>query len=155
LFISGGEGKDRNFSACLAMQAADGKITFRELYRSTELQTNMYNTVAIYQDAVFGFGGSKRIGFLHCTNLEDGRLLWREDSKDWTKDQNLIIADGLLFALTKNDELVMAEASRAGYRELGRVALGLELGRPQQPTIANGRMYIRGVKSVVCYQIAE
>jgi len=155
LFISGGEGKDRNFSACLSMQAADGKVSFRELYRSTELQTNMYNTVAIYQDAVFGFGGNKRIGFLHCTNLEDGRLLWREDSKDWTKDQNLIIADGLLFALTKNDELVMAEANREGYRELGRVALGLELGRPQQPTIANGRMYIRGTKSVVCYQIAE
>jgi len=137
------------------MQAVDGKITSEERYVSTELQTNMFNTVAVYQDAVFGFGGNPRIGFLHCTNLADGRLLWREDSKDWTKDQNLIIADGLIFALTKNDELVMAEASRARYRELGRVPLGLDLGRPQQPTIANGRMYVRGVRSVVCYQIAE
>ncbi len=155
LFVCGGEGKGRNFSACLQMQVVDGKITYRELYLSTELQTNMYNTVAIYQDGVFGFGGNRRIGFLHCTNLKDGRLLWREDSDDWTKDQNLIIADGLIFALTKNDELVMAEASRARYRELGRVSLGVELGRPQQPTIANGRMYIRGKRVVVCYQIAE
>jgi outer membrane protein assembly factor BamB len=155
LFVCGGEGRGRNFSACLEMQAVDGKITCRELYRSTELQTNMYNTVAVYQDAVFGFGGNNRIGFLHCTNLADGRLLWREDGKDWTKDQNLIIADGLLFALTKNNELVMAEADRQRYRELGRVRLSVELGRPQQPTVANGRMYIRGVESVVCYRIAE
>jgi len=155
LFVSGAEGKNRNFSACLEMEVVDGKITYRELYFSPELQTNMYNTVAVHQGAVFGFGGNSRIGFLHCTNLADGRLLWREDNKDWTKDQNLIIADGLLFALTKQDELVMAEASRDRYRELGRVQLGLELGRPQQPTIANGRMYIRGISSVVCYQIAE
>jgi len=155
LFICGGEGVGRNFSACLQMQVVEGKVAYEELYRSTELQTNMYNTVAVYQDAVFGFSGNKRIGFLHCTNLEDGRLLWREDSKDWTKDQNLIIADGLLFALTQNDELVMAEAKRTGYRELGRVGLGVDLGRPQQPTIANGRMYIRGMESVVCFQLVE
>ena len=155
LFVCGGEGKSRNFSACLEMQAVDGKITYKELYRSTELQTNMYNTVAIYQDAVFGFGGNRSAGFLHCTNFEDGRLLWKEDSREWTKDQNLIIADGLLFALTKNEELVMAEASRERFQEIGRVRLGLELGRPQQPTIANGRMYIRGTKSIVCYQVAE
>ena len=137
------------------MHAVDDKITYEELYCSWELQTNMYNTVAVFQDGVFGFGGGSRAGVLHCTNLEDGRLLWKEETDDWTKDQNLIIADGLIFALTKNDELVMAEANREGYREIGRVRLGIELGRPQQPTIANGRMYIRGKKAVACYQIAE
>jgi len=155
LFLSAGEGKGRGFSACLQMQAAEGKIGFREVYRSTELQTNLYNTVAIHDGAVFGFGGGAKAGFLHATNLEDGSLLWKESSKDWTKDQNLVVGDGLLFALTKNNELVMAEASRQGYRELGRVALKIELGRPQQPTIANGRMYIRGSRWVVCYRIAE
>jgi hypothetical protein len=67
----------------------------------------------------------------------------------------VIIADGLLFAITKNEELVMAEASRDGYKELGRMALGIELGRPQQPTLANGRMYIRGNREVICYQLTE
>ncbi|MHC4403326.1 MAG: outer membrane protein assembly factor BamB family protein [Planctomycetota bacterium] len=155
LFISGGEGKNRDFSACLEMKQIDGKIAYEEVYRSTELQTNLYNTVAVYQNAVFGFGGNKRAGFLHATNLDDGSLLWRHDADDWTSDQNLIIADGLIFALTKNDQLVMAEANRAEYRELGRVELGIELGRPQQPTIANGRMYLRGKTSVACYQVAE
>ena len=88
-------------------------------------------------------------------NFDDGRLLWKETSRDWTKDQNMVIADGLIFALTKNDELVLAEASRERYHELGRVRPGIELGRQQQPTIANGRMYIRGARWIVCYKVGE
>ena len=52
-------------------------------------------------------------------------------------------------------ELVIAEASREGYHELGRVKVPVEMGRPQQPTIANGRMYLRGKNAVVCYQVGE
>lgn len=155
LFFCGGEGKGRNFSACLQMQVQNGKITYRELYRSTELQTNMYHTAAVYQDAVFGFGGGAKAGFLHCTDFHDGRLLWKEENPEWTKDQNLVVADGLIFALTKNSELVLAEAARERYRELGRVRIPIELGRPQQPTIANGRLYIRGEQAVVCYRVSR
>jgi outer membrane protein assembly factor BamB len=154
LLISGGEGKGRNFFACLEMSAKDNTIGYRELYRSTELQTNMYNTVAVYNDAVFGFGGGQRMGFLQCTNLADGRLLWSEESEDWTKDQQLVVADGLLLAVTKGGELVLAEANRERYQELARFRLDLEVGRPQQPTIANGRLYIRGSREIACYQIA-
>jgi outer membrane protein assembly factor BamB len=155
LFVCGGEGKGKDFSALLQMEVVDGSITCREVYLSFDLQNNGYNTVAIYDDAVFGFGGNRTAGFLHCTNLADGRLLWKEAGREWTKDQNLIIADGLLYALTKDEQLVMAEASREGYRELDRFQLDIELGRPQQPTIANGHMYIRGMETVVCYQVAE
>ena len=136
------------------MAAREGKIACRELYRSTELQVNNYNTVAVYEDAVFGFGADDEGAFIHCTELGDGSLLWRQRGEDWTKDQQLIIADGLVFALTKGEELVMPEASREGYRELGRVALNMDLGRPQHPTIANGRMYIRGNQWVACFQVA-
>lgn len=155
VLVCGGEGKNRNFSACLEMKGVNGKISFKELYVSTELQTNMYHTASIHDGAVFGFGGGAKAGFLHATNFEDGKLLWKEESKDWTKDQNMVVADGLIFALTKTDEVVLAEASRERYRELGRVKPGIEMGRQQQPTIANGRMYIRGAKWVVCYQVGK
>jgi outer membrane protein assembly factor BamB len=155
VFVCGGEGKGRNFSACLEMKGANGKISFREIYVSTELQNNMYHTASIYDGAVFGFGGGAKAGFLHATNFEDGKLLWKEESRDWTKDQNMVVADGLIFALTKNDEVVLAEASRERYRELGRVRPGIELGRQQQPTIVNGRMYIRGARWVVCYEVGK
>ncbi|MBN1417935.1 MAG: PQQ-binding-like beta-propeller repeat protein, partial [Planctomycetes bacterium] len=155
LFISGGEGRDRNFSALLRMEAKDGGIAFEEIYRSTDLQTNNFNTVAIVDDAVFGFGGGDNRGFLHATDLGDGRLLWKVEGDDWTKNQQLVVADGLIFAIARKDELVLAAAGREGCEELGRVAAGIELGRPQQPTIANGRLYLRGLDSVVCFGIAE
>jgi outer membrane protein assembly factor BamB len=153
LFLCAGEGKGKDFSTLLEMKAVDGKIAFEESYLSSELQNNAYNTPAIYQDAIFGFGGNKTAGFIHATNFADGSLLWQQADREWTNQQNLVIADGLIFALTKNNELVLAEASRDGYKELGRVDTKLDLGRPQQPTIANGRLYLRGVESVVCYQI--
>ncbi len=155
LFVCGSEGKNRDFSVLLDMHGVDGKISYHERYRSTRLQNNAYNTVAVCHDAVFGFGGNKRVGFLHCTNFADGKLLWKQTGRQWTSEQNLIVADGLLFALDKNNELVMAEASRAGYHELGRVKVPVEMGRPQQPTIANGRMYLRGKDAVVCYQVGR
>jgi outer membrane protein assembly factor BamB len=155
LFVCAGEEKGREFSTCLEMKAADGKIACRELYVSTDLQTNMFHTASIYDGAVFGFGGGAKAGFLHATNFDDGRLLWKQTAREWTNQQNLVVADGLIFALTKDDQLVMAEASRERYKELGRVRLGMELGRPQQPTLANGRLYIRGKKIVVCYQVAK
>lgn len=154
LLISAGEGRGKDFFACLEMEARGGTITCRELYTSTELQNNMYNTLAVHDGAVFGFGGNRMAGFLHCTDLADGRLLWKEESREWTNHQNLVIADGLIFAITSSNKLVLAEASREGYRELGRVHVDIELGRPQQPLIANGRLYLRGIEALSCYQIA-
>lgn len=153
LFLCAGEGKGKDFSVLLQMKADNGKITFEEIYLTADFQNNAYNTPAVYKDAIFGFGGNKTAGFLHATNFRDGRLLWKEASREWTNQQNLVIADGLIFALTKNNELVLAEASREGYKELGRIDTKLDLGRPQQPTIANGLLYLRGMESVVCYKI--
>lgn len=154
LFLCAGEGKGKDFSVLLQMKANDGKISFKEVYLTAELQNNCYNTPAIYEGAVFGFGGNKTAGFIHATNFEDGELLWKKADREWTNQQNLVIADGLIFALTKKNELVLLEASREEYKELGRVDTKLDLGRPQQPMIANGRLYLRGMESVVCYQIA-
>ena len=49
---------------------------------------------------------------------------------------------------------MLAEATSAAYRELGRVRHNVSLGYPQQPTIANGRLYVRGDKEVVRYEVA-
>lgn len=37
----------------------------------------------------------------------------------------------------------------------GKAAVVEVMGCPQQPTLANGRMYIRGNRVVACYQMAE
>jgi outer membrane protein assembly factor BamB len=134
------------FSACLQMVARDGRLAARQVYHDEERQCNLYNTVAVLDGCVYGFGNAA----LQCTRLDDGALLWEHADPDWTGGPQLIVADGLIFALG-TFQLVLAEATPSGYRERGRVRHGVELGYPQQPTLANGRLYLRGNRDVVCY----
>ena len=136
------------FSACLQMYVRDGQIKARQVYRDDRLQANLYNTVAIADGAVYGFCNSA----LQCTRLDDGKLLWKKAGKDWAGGQQLIIADGLLIALSGSD-IIMGEASPTGCKEVGRVKHGVTFVYPQQPTIANGRLYVRGDKAIVCYDL--
>ena len=130
------------------MYVREGGIKARQAYHDDRNQCNLYNTVAIADGCVFGFSNAG----LQCTRLADGKLLWEQENRDWTRGPQLIVADGLIFALGTR-ELVLAEATSAGYRELGRVRHNVSLGYPQQPTLANGRLYIRGDKEVVCYDV--
>jgi outer membrane protein assembly factor BamB len=152
VFLCGGQGAAA-FSACLQMFVRDGKVRSQQLYhtdKNQKNQVNMYHTVAVLDGAVYGFGRRS----LQCTCLEDGRLLWEETGADWSMQQNLIVADGLIFAITKSEDLVLIEANKTGYKEFGRVAIRTDLGIPQQPTLANGRLYIRGNTTVICYRVA-
>jgi outer membrane protein assembly factor BamB len=141
------------FSQCLEMTAVDDTIVPRLVYQDKRLQCNMFHTPSICNGAVFGFGKGTEHDALQCTALEDGRLLWQQEGDDWKNDRQLTIADGLIFVITKNDELVLLEASREGYKELGRVAPGIPLGLPQQPMIVGSRLYLRGNTTLICYQI--
>jgi outer membrane protein assembly factor BamB len=135
------------------MKVQDGKITPVIRNQSNRLQCNAYHTVSVVNGAVYGFGLGAEHEALQCTDLETGELLWQQESPDWSRTCNLTVADGLIFAVTKGNELVMAEVNKTGYKELGRVNPGIKLGIPQQPTIFNGHLYLRGIDTVVCYQV--
>jgi outer membrane protein assembly factor BamB len=153
LFMSGFQGP-ASWGICLDMQIKDGKIQPVIRTKSDRLQCNAFHTVSIVDGAVYGFGLGAEHEALQCTDLETGALLWEQAGPDWTRRCNLTVADGLIFALTRKDELVLAGANKTGYKELGRVNPGIQLGIPQQPTLFNGRLYLRGTDTIVCYQIA-
>ena len=136
------------FSACLQMYVRQGRIQARQTYYDKHNQCNLYNTVAVVDGCVYGFGNAA----LQCTRLADGKLLWQREDRDWSRDPQLIVADGLIFALGTFN-LVLAQATPEEYRELGRVRHGVALGYIQQPSLANGRLYLRGDKAVVCYDV--
>jgi outer membrane protein assembly factor BamB len=152
VFFSGFQG-DSSQGVCSDMKLKEGKVEPEIVYQSTRLQCNAYHTVSVADGAAYGFGMGADHEALQCTDFETGKLLWEQAGEDWSRKGNLTIADGLIFALTKKDELVLAEANRTGYRELGRVNPGIKLGIQQQPTIFNGRLYLRGNDTVVCYQV--
>ena len=154
VLLSGSQGQDY-YSLCLEMKAEDGKIIPEKVYESDRLQCNMYHTPSVYDDAVFGFGKGPQGDTLQCTDFKDGRLLWEKEGTEWNRECQLTIADGLIFAINKNEELVLLKASRAGYKEKGRFDPDLKLGIPQQPMIVNGRLYLRGDDTLACYRIGQ
>ena len=98
------------------------------------------------------YGRGSKSDALQCIDLESGKMLWQQEGSEWSRQGNMMVADGLIFATTKHDELVLAEAGKSGYKELGRVNPGIKLGLPQQPTIFGNRLYLRGNDTIVCYQ---
>ena len=146
--LSCGENK---WSMALQMRQRDGAYTKPlTTYESPKLQVGWFNTPAVHDGAVYGFGTFS----MQCTDLATGELLWEQfERKDWDHKQQLIIADGLIFATTVQKELVLIEASKAAYKELGRTKHGMNMGHTQQPTLANGRLYLRGMDEVICYQV--
>lgn len=147
--------REVTFSQCLGMTVRGETIEPVLLYESDRLQCNTFHTPSVVDGAAYGFGKGQTGDALQCTNVADGKLLWQQEGDDWARDRQLTAADGLLFAVTKKDELVLLEASRRGYKELGRVQPGIKMGLPQQPMIANGRLYLRGDETLVCYQVGQ
>jgi hypothetical protein len=114
---------------------------------------NQYHTPSVVEGAAYGFGRGESGDALQCMNAADGKLLWQRESTEWRRDRQLTIADGLIFAITTKEELVLLEANKTGYKELGRVNPGIKLGIPQQPMICDGRLYMRGEEVMVCYEV--
>jgi len=152
VFFSGFQG-DSSEGVCVDMKVQDGKTQPVVRFQSTRLQCNAYHTVSVVDGAPYGFGVGTEHDALQCTDFDTGALLWEQAGREWSRRGNLTVADGLIFALTTKDELVLAEASKATYKELGRVNPGIKLGIQQQPTIFGGRLYLRGNDTVVCYQV--
>jgi outer membrane protein assembly factor BamB len=144
-----------NYMQCLEMVSKDGGLEPKLVYESDRLQCNQYHTPSVWEGAAYGFGRGDAGDALQCVNAADGKLLWQKESTEWRRDRQLTIADGLMFAITVKEELVLLEANKTGYKELGRVNPGIKLGFPQQPMISNGRLYLRGEEVLVCYEVGE
>jgi len=64
---------------------------------------------------------------------------------------SVILADGKLFFTTMEGELVIIEASPKEFHELSRVTI-METTR-QAPVLANGHLFVRDDKEVICIQV--
>lgn len=147
VLLAGGE-TGREYFIALQMLVKDGAIRALPALTCSDLEANYAHTMTVWDGAVYGFGG----GGLECADPATGRVFWR-DRGGWKNDLQLIAADGLLFIQNATD-LVLAEATKNGYRENGRLTLPVKTVQ-QQPTLANGRLYVRGDSWIVCYAVRD
>lgn len=92
---------------------------------------------------------------LLCTEFATGKVVWENRS---VGAASVCVANGLLYLHGENGEVALAEATPTGYQEKGRFtpANSPELGQSKAwayPVVANGRLYIRALGSLWCYDI--
>jgi outer membrane protein assembly factor BamB len=143
IFISSGYN-----AGCALIQVSGGKAT--ELWRNKKLRAHV-NTPVPVGGHLYGIDGNTGGGNLVCLDVASGEQKWVEKS---VKGGALIAADGKLIVLTERGELVIAEASPAGFKALSRAPV-LKKRCWAQPTLDAGRLYLRDNEGeIVCLDLS-
>ena len=132
-----------NAGACM-LRVAGGKVS--ELWRNKNLRSHM-NSPTIWGDYVFGIDGNSGGGNLVCLDAMSGAKRWEEKS---VKGGAVIAAGGKLICVSEKGDLIVAEASGSGFKQILRQP-ALKQRTWAQPVLAGGRVYLRdNMGNLVC-----
>ncbi len=124
--------------------------TLTELWASNDALSNHYATSVLRDGYLFGFHGRQEFGpSLRAVELRTGRVRW---SQDRFMAGSVILSGDRLIILRENGELVLAPASSDAFKPLARAQVLPETVRAL-PALANGFLYARNEKTLVCLDL--
>ena len=88
-----------------------------------------------------------------CFDLAKGQELWKQEKLGYYHVGLITTGDGKLFMLDDAGNLILAEVTREGYKQLSKSTACR--GTLSNPGLANGRVYVRDDKEVVCLQLNQ
>ncbi len=98
-------------------------------------------------------GQKKNQADLHCIDAASGKELWHRPKVGTYHASLLRTGDGKLLLLEEPGDLVLVDPNPKQYRELARSKI---CGNTwAHPALANGRLYVRDSKELICVQVAE
>lgn len=148
LFVSAAYG-----TGCAALEIAreGAKWSVRERWRHKNLQ-NIFGTSIVLGDHVYGHNGDLGTITLRCLDLKTGDVKWTERQPGRA---TMLAAQGHLRILDENGGLRLVEARPDGYRAKGEVRDLLEFKAWAAPALAQGRLYLRDQKHLVCLDLRK
>lgn len=110
-----------------------------------------YNTPVRVGDYLYGVHGRQEGGRaeLRCVAWKTGEVKWAKEAFGCA---SLIAVDGGLLAVTEGGELIRFDADPAQYTERARAAVLTGVTRAA-PALADGRLYVRDGKRLVCVDL--
>jgi len=123
-----------------------------QIYFTPKLPTQIGGAVKL-GDYLYGTTGQGLV----CAEFLTGDVKWQERA---VGAGSLCFADGNLYAHGENGDVALVEASPESYREKGRFTPpeAPDRGRSKAwayPVVADGRLYIRDLASLWCYDIKK
>jgi outer membrane protein assembly factor BamB len=147
VFVTSGYSK-----GCMAIEVVNKKA--KVLWESHSIE-GQHSDPVIVNGYVYGYSGnsSRNNGSLVCLRLSDGKEMW--SSKE-VGTGTFAFADGYLVCLDINGNLSLVEVNPEKFVLSGRIEKALaSVKHPAwtAPFIANGKLYLRYLQSIVCYSL--
>jgi outer membrane protein assembly factor BamB len=128
------------------------KDSVEEIWQSDEALSSHYDTAVVHERYLYGIDGrqEQRPRF-RCVELKTGKVRWTREDFGCA---SLVIADGKLIILNEDGDLILVEPTPDAYREKARASV---LSSPcRSPlALANGRLYGRDNKKLVCWDLKK
>ena len=126
------------------MQAANGRVTAQPVWLNKNMRNHM--ATSIYHDGhLYGFDEAS----FKCIDVATGEDKWKMRGLG---KGSLMYADGHFFVLSERGKLVLVEATPTAYIEKA----GAQILRGKcwtMPSLANGKLYLRNEKEMVCLDL--
>ena len=135
-----------NTGALVVKAAADG---YKTAWSNDTSLSSQYASVMHRGGFIYGTHGRADVPpvpALRCVELATGKVRW---SVDDFGDCMMLLSGDRLLALMESGELVLGQATPAGWREISRAQV-VGSGARSQPALADGRLYVRDRNQLVC-----
>lgn len=148
-------GEQAFFTSCYdtgAILVRVKKDRLEEIWSNDRSLSCHFGTPVHHDGCLYGFHGRQEAGTeMRCIALKTGQVLW---SQEGFGCGSMILAEGKLIVLSESGELVLVEAKRDKYREKARAAVLTGPCRAHM-ALANGRLYARDHKKLVCWNLKK
>jgi outer membrane protein assembly factor BamB len=123
---------------------------YKKIWSNDDSMSNHYST-CVYRDGfLYGFHGRQEEGqALRCVQLRTGKVMW---SVDGYGAGTVTLAGDRLLILRENGELVQAPAVSDGFHPGAHAKILTKVVRAY-PALADGRLYARDEKTLVCVRL--
>jgi outer membrane protein assembly factor BamB len=129
-----------------------GSNGFKKIWSSDDALTNHYAT-SVYKDGfLYGYHGRQEEGpSLRCVEFKTGKVRWNVDG---FRAGSITLAGDRLLILREGGEMVLAAASPAAYKPISTAKI-LPATIRSYPALANGLLYVRNEKTLVCLNLRK
>lgn len=104
---------------------------------------------------IYGYSGesSRNVGQFKCLELATGKEMW---STDLIGQGTTTFVDGYLICQDLKGNLALINPDPSGFKKIGEIKSAIEgVKNPAWtvPVAANGKLYLRYLQQLVCYQL--
>jgi outer membrane protein assembly factor BamB len=142
-------------SACYGTGAVLFKVRkdgVEAVWKSDRVLSNHYDTSVYHKGYLYGMDGRQETGAeFRCVEAKSGKVRWAVENFGCG---SVVLADGHLIVLSERGDLLCVEANSDAYKERARATV---LGKSCRAAIAlaNGRLYARDGRKLVCWDLKK